>query len=196
MSKSWGRAQGGSSRQPRVFFLALLVCLALGGWSAANASALRLGVTVGTANDSMKTVQLAGAKVWRVQWSKPSPQAVLDGSFLAGLDAQVQKAWEYGITVEPVLDDGGPTGRRFPTTGFEEWKTWVRKLVERYGTNGSFWATHGPAQGHGKRPITGWEIWNEPNLAENSPVKSKDACEAAEKTYSPTFNSCPQPGAY
>ncbi len=41
----------------------------------------------------------------------------------------------------------------------EAWKSFLRKVVKRYGRGGSFWAgrTH-------RKPVTHWQIWNEPNF--------------------------------
>ena len=41
------------------------------------------------------------------------------------------------------------------------WKAFVRAAVARYGSNGEFWRDN-PSLPY--RPITIWEVWNEPNL--------------------------------
>jgi len=46
------------------------------------------------------------------------------------------------------------------------WQGYLREAVKRYGPNGAYWS--GPYQtdhpGKSARPITVWQIWNEPNL--------------------------------
>jgi polysaccharide biosynthesis protein PslG len=40
------------------------------------------------------------------------------------------------------------------------WRALLTDYARRYGTNGTFWAEHPELP---KRPVTTWEIWNEPN---------------------------------
>jgi polysaccharide biosynthesis protein PslG len=78
-----------------------------------------------------------------------------------------------GIKVLPILSGtpswlaGSPS--KPPLKSKKERKRWggyLRKAVKRYGPNGAYWS--GPYQAHhpGKsaRPISVWQIWNEPNL--------------------------------
>jgi hypothetical protein len=44
------------------------------------------------------------------------------------------------------------------------WKAFLKKAVERYGRQGSFWREN---PGLPKRPVKSWQIWNEPNLAKS-----------------------------
>jgi polysaccharide biosynthesis protein PslG len=43
---------------------------------------------------------------------------------------------------------------------YAPYAAFVRALVRRYGTRGSFWRSHSP-----RWPVRLWQIWNEPNLA-------------------------------
>ena len=73
-----------------------------------------------------------------------------------------------GITIEPLLF-GVPAwvsenAAMMPTrtqAGRDEWFAFVRDAASRYGPRGSFWAQHPDIPPH---PITGWEVWNEPNI--------------------------------
>jgi hypothetical protein len=113
--------------------------------------------------------QRSGASVYRIE---------LDFTCTAGganwgqFDPIVEAAWKRGITILPILLRSYPTceateHKRFLNSGdgnWGAWYWWARAAVERYGINGSFW--NGKAS---PRPITAWEVGNEPNLAENNP---------------------------
>jgi hypothetical protein len=45
-----------------------------------------------------------------------------------------------------------------------EWRILLTDYARRYGSNGTFWAEHPEIP---KRPVTTWEIWNEPNLGDS-----------------------------
>jgi hypothetical protein len=49
----------------------------------------------------------------------------------------------------------------FTASQRDEWRTLLTDYALRYGTNGTFWTEHPEVP---KRPVTTWEIWNEPNL--------------------------------
>jgi hypothetical protein len=73
-----------------------------------------------------------------------------------------------GITIEPLLF-GVPAwvsdnAAMLPTrtqAGTNEWFDFVRDAASRYGPGGSFWRQNPSIPAH---PITGWEVWNEPNI--------------------------------
>jgi hypothetical protein len=44
------------------------------------------------------------------------------------------------------------------------WQDYVRALVERYGSDGEFWSDHSEIP---YRPVTRWQVWNEPNSEVN-----------------------------
>jgi hypothetical protein len=57
-----------------------------------------------------------------------------------------------------------PTGG---TKSQQQWKTLLKALVTRYGTNGTYWSTKYHQQFGASAvplPITSWQIWNEPNV--------------------------------
>ena len=62
--------------------------------------------------------------------------------------------------------------RARPPRGVEarqHWAGWVEATVERYGRDGSLWADN-PELPY--RPVTAWQVWNEPNLREHWPRPS------------------------
>jgi polysaccharide biosynthesis protein PslG len=86
----------------------------------------------------------------------------------ATTDQLVAEAARAGVTVLPDLS-GVPSwisriSTRPPihTAGQRAaWRSLLTDFARRYGANGTFWALHPELP---KRPITTWEIWNEPNL--------------------------------
>jgi hypothetical protein len=82
----------------------------------------------------------------------------------AAVDAEIGAAAAHGIRVLPVVY-GTPSwlGRQerapLAAEALARWKGFLRVLVRRYGTGGSFWA--GRSQ---RAPIRRWQIWNEPNF--------------------------------
>lgn len=108
----------------------------------------------------MSSFKHAGVAIFRVEakgTENPNPN-------WAYLDKVFGNAAENGIRVLPILNFF--TSRKYPTAGeYAKWDEWVGKVVSRYGVGGTFW--NGRAQ---VLPATAWEVWNEPNRAENSPV--------------------------
>ena len=87
-------------------------------------------------------------------------------SFVA-TDRIVGAAAERGLTVLPVVlyappwDAGrNPSGGFAPPDATAPYAAYLRALVGRYGTHGSFWRDR-----RHKTPIRMWQIWNEPNLS-------------------------------
>ncbi len=86
-------------------------------------------------------------------------------------DTAFRLAAERGITILPYLYNFNGT-QQFPikTTyekeGYGTWKWWVETFVRRYGYGGTFWSQN-PSVPY--KPVTAWEVWNEPNRAANNP---------------------------
>ena len=84
-------------------------------------------------------------------------------------DAKVEAAAKRAVDVLPVLMYAPnwaarhPGSASSPPSDFDEYANFVRTMVERYGSNGSFWLEH-PTVPY--RPVTGWQIWNEPHFSE------------------------------
>ena len=92
---------------------------------------------------------------------------------LTWYDRYVLDAAKRNITMLPVLLNPPafyskkPTGSNsrylFPPRDNADMARWAERLVDRYGSNGTLWQEN---PGVTKRPITAWQIWNEPNLAQ------------------------------
>jgi hypothetical protein len=113
--------------------------------------------------------------LWNVV--QPSQSGPLEWS---GVDTVVESAAAAGVEVLPFLTGapewavpsaavpgthGGIAAApvRLPVSGLagEAWSTFLRSAVERYGPNGTFWASNPQVP---KRPIRTWQVWNEPNF--------------------------------
>jgi polysaccharide biosynthesis protein PslG len=83
-------------------------------------------------------------------------------------DRYVLDAAQHNITFLPVLFNAPDFYEKKPGTRFAyqprdsaDMARWAVMLVDRYGPNGSLWQSN---PGVTARPITAWQIWNEPNL--------------------------------
>lgn len=165
--------------------VAALLCAALLAVSAANAQALPgrfWGVVPqGVLKlDHTQRLKRGGVDSIRLPVVWPIVQPQRNGSFDWGtIDPQVEDAARAGIEVLPFLA-GAPdwavrsvfvpgTGRsakapvRLPVRGAARggWIRFVKAAVDRYGSNGSFWAENPTLP---KRPLRIWQIWNEANF--------------------------------
>lgn len=83
-------------------------------------------------------------------------------------DALVAQAAEARVSILPLLigspDFAAPLTSQPPTSVITKlmFAGFANAAVERYGHGGSFWDSHPDLP---YRPIEGWEVWNEPNLA-------------------------------
>jgi hypothetical protein len=87
-------------------------------------------------------------------------------------DQYVSDAARAGLTILPILF-GPPAFRaQAPSAAATETTTapprslaamtrWTQALIARYGSDGSLWRQHPELP---KKPITAWQVWNEPNL--------------------------------
>lgn len=84
-------------------------------------------------------------------------------------DSKVRHAAEVGLTVQPILMYAPNWAARHPgrasspPADFGAYAQFASTMVGRYGANGSFWLEH-PSTPY--RPITDWQIWNEPHFSE------------------------------
>jgi hypothetical protein len=100
-----------------------------------------------------------------VQWRtiEPQPGALDFSSF----DTFVQAAAQAGVQVLPVVLGTPPWAARAPTDPASppkspaQYGVFLTSLVKRYGPSGDFWTTHPSVP---RRPISQWQIWNEPDL--------------------------------
>jgi hypothetical protein len=147
----------------------LLLCLS----AAPSASALEIGLMSGESSweeeSGWNILDRSGITVFRKaisahEYESPTGWAKVETMF--------RRAAERGITILPYLYGRPVTGsREFPTEAewsppANKWETFVYAIVQTYGYNGSFWASN-PSLPY--RPVTAWEVWNEPNLPANNP---------------------------
>ena len=130
-----------------------------------------------------KMLKKSGAKTvrWIMYWPRIEPSS---GHFdWSVADKLVGDLAAKGIRVLPIMW-GSPrwveSSAVTPPLGSQAarnaWQDFLRAAVKRYGPDGKFWkGPYKAAHGHKPpRPITTWEIWNEPNLrtAMNPPSPS------------------------
>jgi len=93
-------------------------------------------------------------------------------------DTAFRLAAEQNVKILPILlgksEATYPSANetRFPTEAeygppSSPWEDWIYEVVHRYGINGDFW-TANPLLPY--KPVTMWEVWNEPNLPEYNPL--------------------------
>jgi hypothetical protein len=116
----------------------------------------------------LSRITTAGGGTFRAQvdwkFTEPSP-GVRD---LYGTDVLFGEAAKAGITILPDLlgvprwMSRDPSRLPLRTAGQRNaWRALLTDYARRYGTNGTFWTQYPEVP---KRPVTTWEIWNEPNL--------------------------------
>lgn len=96
----------------------------------------------------------------------------------SGFDRSVALAAEYGMRVFPFIWGtpswvaGQPGIEPVSRWAGRAWAAFLRRAVERYGPNGSFWRENPDLP---FLPIRAWEIWNEENIvsfaSEQNPTK-------------------------
>jgi hypothetical protein len=153
------------------------MALLLAGASSASALSYGMGwsgADLAQTASEMDVVQKSGSSFFRVPIDISTTGEVNPN--WAAYDPIFENAWKNGITILPILMRSNVEGTRFLTSadaGYSNWNFWVIAAVERYGYNGTFW--------NGKinpRPVTTWEVWNEPNLPDNNPKRTQAQCEA------------------
>jgi hypothetical protein len=124
--------------------------------------------------DELRTLAHAGVGSVRVGMNLASVGESGEADWRA-YDQLVADAARTGIDVVPVLVFAphvrGRQRARPPRTHAArlEWARLVGEAVERYGTEGWFWRER-PELPY--RPVTAWQVWNEPNLNEHWPRPS------------------------
>jgi hypothetical protein len=80
-----------------------------------------------------------------------------------------------GLSLLPVVVDAPRWAARQPGRAIsqprdpETYAGYVTDLVERYGSHGTFWSAHPELPA---RPVTQWQVWNEPNLRHYWPSRA------------------------
>lgn len=170
---------------PKAVRLVLLVALLAALVAPATASAKPPKGFVGISADdlylkdgayrdkALKAQHAAGVQLIRAAffWAdmQPSPGRIYTGVY----DQYVLDAAKHGITFLPILFNApdwastkpavGATRYAYPPRDNALMASWAMALVDRYGPNGSLWAENPSVTA---RPITSWQIWNEPNLTQ------------------------------
>jgi polysaccharide biosynthesis protein PslG len=112
--------------------------------------------------------QAAGVQTLRVTFNWSFIEFAPNGFDLSWYDTYVLDAAKHNITFLPVLVKAPEFYSKKPGTRFAfqprdnaNMATFAVRLVDRYGPNGTIWQQN---PGVTPRPITAWQIWNEPNL--------------------------------
>ena len=120
---------------------------------------------------ALRRIAAAGAGTVRqtLDWAavEPTP-GVRDWS---RYDDYVGAAARYGVRVLPVVFNApdwassrpaaGAVRATYPPADNDRFAAFAADAVRRYGPSGSFWAAHPELP---RVPLTGWQVWNEPNL--------------------------------
>lgn len=119
--------------------------------------------------DTVARLRAAGATHTResIAWYRVEPNR---GQWtFSEIDPGVAEAARQGLRITALLDSPpawatGTTDRSVaPVEGqaLADYANYARNLVERYGTNGTFWAANPQLP---KLPIVEWDVWNEPYM--------------------------------
>jgi len=111
----------------------------------------------------------AGVQTLRVTFDWAGIEVAPNSFDFSNYDRYLREAAANGISILPVLynppafqssrPSGGARRGVYPPADFAAMGAWAARLVDRYGPNGLLW------QGHpNPKPITAWQIWNEPPL--------------------------------
>lgn len=99
----------------------------------------------------------------------------------SGFDHGVELAAIHGMRVLPFVSStptwAAPEYRHEPVDGIgqrQAWMAFLRRAVDRYGSNGVFWREHTDLP---YLPVRVWEIWNEANIVTFGTVDPEDFAE-------------------
>jgi hypothetical protein len=121
-------------------------------------------------NDDCNLAAIAGAGVTmeRVELSWDTVEHKPGKWNFGEFDKEFAKAARHGITMLPLLMDvpswAGSAVNAFPSKT-AAYAAYVARVVARYGKHGTFWRAHRKIPA---RPVTWFEIWNEPYLSQFS----------------------------
>lgn len=95
--------------------------------------------------------------------------------FVGGLASQGVRTFPYLLNVPRFIDPDWNTPPIRTREHRRAWRGFVTALVKRYGQRGRYWKREYSKQfpGAKRRPITHWEVWNEPNDGSYWPPKPK-----------------------
>jgi hypothetical protein len=119
-------------------------------------------------NKALSQQQKAGVQLLRVAFDWSQIEGRPGDIYLRFYDQYVLDAAEHNISFLPVLIRAPDFYSVKPGTRFAfqprdnaDMARWAMALVDRYGPNGTLWQEN---PGVTPRPITAWQIWNEPHL--------------------------------
>ena len=150
--------------------LAVAAVLGLAQGEASAASKRLFGVSASTdpTTEELQRLARGGGRTVRILFYWGAVEPTPGSRNWTQLDAQVEKATRARVTLLPVVYGTAPwlgsDTRRAPIYTPEArsaWGAFVRDLVGRYGSNGTFWTLRPDLP---RVPIQTWQIWNEVNL--------------------------------
>jgi hypothetical protein len=175
--------QGARGRQPIKFLLAILIgaiwlcCLpttALG--LPGQFFGLDISHEAFDSDEDWLAIQKTGAAMVHMQFDWAQVES--SGGWANSYDKYVEKAALHGEDVLPYLYgrqvNDANHNRYYTSPGWNAYEeAFVAEAVKRYGYSGSFWTGNANSCFHPGnlcyRPLTVWEVWNEPNLEGNNP---------------------------
>jgi polysaccharide biosynthesis protein PslG len=172
-----------ASRKTRALTAVLVVVVALGVFAASAAAvpAKFFGVVPQSTltQEQFNTLKQGGVKSMRVAMIWGSVQPKRGGAYeWANFDPIVERAAKSGIELLPFVigtptwavpnatvpgTGGAKAPAHLPVTGIAAtaWTSFLKAAVARYGPGGTYW-TENPLVPD--KPISAWQIWNEPNF--------------------------------
>jgi hypothetical protein len=141
------------------------------GWLGVVADGPFMEGAYGTQEAEWDELAASGAESVRiaVRWRTLQPKKSSPPD-LETTDALVLAAAKRGLRLVPVVQATPDWAARYkhkhgasPPRKVSMFTSFLRRLVKRYGSNGTLWTEHPEV---GKLPIRDWQIWNEPNFRE------------------------------
>lgn len=123
--------------------------------------------TASQIDSQMGLMASSGVESVRVNFSWAVAQPASDSYDWGPTDTLVSAAARHGLQLLPIVEFTPRWASSHPQSAWlyytprhlSTFSTFMTALVDRYGSHGSFWATH---RGLPRDPITYWQIWNEP----------------------------------
>jgi Bacterial Ig domain len=138
-----------------------------GGPAAVGISASLRGATINEIGPTIKRLRDAGVQYSREDWEWNTVEESPGEYDWSTYDKLVRHSAEQGLQLVAIPDSPpdwatGGSGNP-PTSGraLEAYIEFVRRSIERYGSNGTFFAENPDVP---KVPVTMWNIWNEPYM--------------------------------
>jgi hypothetical protein len=147
----------------------LLLCSSAAPADAARAPRTFYGVMAAQDPSAAEIARMGEGRIGTLRvnfvWSAVQPQesSALNWSYY---DTIIGEAAARGVQVLPTVYSSPPWAAKRtnhpPDKGhLDEFRTFVRASVQRYGPEGTFWATHPSVS---PLPVVWWQLWNEPNF--------------------------------